>query len=269
MSSDADSFLDVGSVFADQLRQTLIDAVIAWEQSRPRSLQKEIGPSQAGVACARRLAWSMTSNPSANTKGDPLPSIVGTSMHGTMEEVMALANEALGRERWLTETRVLEPIAGTCDLYDKDTRSVIDWKFPGPTAFKKYTTKGPSVEYRSQVHTYGLGYRNLGYEVDKVGIMFIPRAGRLNQSHLWIEDYDQQRALDTAERLKNIRKVSDALELEKYPERAQHIPATPSDSCMFCPWWNPNPRGNRECPGTAGDPNGHLLDLGVPDAGES
>lgn len=261
--SEADRFLDVGSVEHDQIRQALIDAVFAWEANRPRSLQKEIGPSQAGAVCSRRLAWSMTSNKAVNAKSDPLPSIVGTSMHTTMEEVMSLANELLGRERWLMETKVTDPIAGTCDLYDKDTRSVIDWKFPGPSAFKKYSTKGPSVEYRSQVHTYGLGFRNLGYEVSQVGIMFIPRAGRLSQSYLWLEDYDEQMALDTAERLKNIGKVVEGLEVERYPERAQHIPATPSDACVFCPWFNPKPRGPRECPGQMGDPNEYLLNRGA------
>lgn len=260
--SEADRFLDVGSVFGDTLRQELIDAITEWERNRPRSQQKEIGPSGAGAVCSRKLAWSMSSNPHSNGRGDPLPSIVGTSMHATMEDVMAAANEALGRTRWLTETRVEKPIAGTCDLFDTDTHSVIDYKFPGPTAFKRYSTRGPSPEYRSQIHLYGLGYRNLGHEVEHVGIMFIPRAGRLSQAHLFIEDYDEQIAVDVAARLDNIRKVVAGLEIDRYPERAQHVPATPSDACMFCPWFSPNPRGPRECPGQSGDPNAYLLDRG-------
>lgn len=269
--TEADRFLDVGSVDSDRMRQAITDAITDWSDNRPRSLQKEIGPSQAGAACARRLAWSMpseTPNTAVNGRGDPLPSVVGTAVHAVMEEIMAFANQQLGRERWLTETRVLKPIAGTCDLYDRDTRTVIDWKAVGPTALKRYTTKGPSVEYHNQVHLYGLGFRNLGFEVDRVGIMFLPRAGRLSQAHLWMEEYDEQRAVDVAERLENIRSIAEALDVGHHPERGQHIPATPSDGCQFCPFWSPKPRSARECPGPNGDPNAYLLGLGG-ESGES
>lgn len=254
----AEEFLNVDDMFRQELRDELLQAVLDFEKNRPRSLQTEIGPSQAGAVCARRLAWAVTARPGTNGRGDPLPSMVGTSMHRTMEEVMEAHNKALGYERWLTETAVKEPIPGTCDLYDTKTFTVIDWKFPGTTAFKKYSTQGPSPEYREQIHLYGLGNVNLGRRVDNVGIMFIPRAGRLSGSHLFLEPYDEDRAKATAKRLEDIKTVVTGLDIRKHPERANHVPATPSDHCGFCPYWSPNPQGPLECIGMAGDPNEHL-----------
>lgn len=255
---DSDEFLNTDDVDRVELKDTILQAIRDFEANRPRSRQTAIGPSQAGSVCDRLLAWTLTARPGGNGRGDPLPSMIGTSMHRTMEEVMQAHNALLGYDRWLTETAVEEPIAGTCDLYDTDTDTVIDFKFPGATAFKKYSTQGPSPEYRSQVHLYGRGFENLGYPVRRVGILFIPRAGRLSGAHLWVEPYDHERADQTAERLAKLQAAVDVLEIDKYPKRANLIRATPSDHCSFCPYWNPAPTHALECIGMAGDPNAHL-----------
>jgi hypothetical protein len=260
MGSDVDDLLGVDEVDTEELKNLLIGAIIDYERNRPRSLQKEIGPSQAGSVCSRRLALIMSLHGGDGDKGDPLPSMVGTAMHGTMDLVMQFANEKHGWERFLTEKRVERPIAGTCDLYDNETKRVLDWKFPGPTAFAKYrklflAKNNPQHEYREQIHLYGLGYENLGYDVEEVGLIFLPRAGRLRDMHIFLEPFNRKRAEGIGEKIEHIKTVSEALELSQHPERAKHIPATASDACGFCPFWAPVPVGPLDCVGNAGDPN--------------
>lgn len=250
-----DEFLNVESSLADEVRDELIDAIIGYERNRPRSQQKAIGPSEAGAACARRLAFQMAEVPAVNTGGDPLPSIIGTSMHRTMDEVMQWVNETIGRGKWLTETKIQDPIRGTCDLFDTERGIVLDWKFPGPTPFKKYKDlvgrgEPPSPEYDAQLDLYGLGFENLGYTVNFVGDMFIPRAGRLRDAVLYFREYSSEHAREVAKRNENIRKLVDAFDIGAHPDRAQFIPATPSDHCRFCPWFDPMGDGsNGRCCG--------------------
>jgi hypothetical protein len=249
-------FLDLGNLERDEVRQELIDAILDHEHNRPRTLQTHLGPSEAGVKCARRLAYSITGTKGGNVYGEVMPSMTGTALHNTMESVMALRNERLGYERYLTETKVTDPIPGTCDLYDKDRQAVLDWKFPGPTTFKKYCKYGPSPEYHEQLHLYGLGIENLGYPVKMVGDMFIPRGGKLRDAYLFYEPYDRERALGIAKRLEGIRLIAKEFDLVHHPERFKHIPASPSeDGCFFCPFWNPTPRHHRECSGVSADPD--------------
>ena len=237
-----DDFFRIGD--DEIVRDELLQAIVAYERDRPRSKQKAIGPSQAGAACARRLAYQMADTPALNIGGDPLPSIVGVAMHREMQDVMEWENARLGRQKWLIESKVLEPIAGTCDLFDTERGLVVDWKFPGPTMFKHYREakrKGepPSPEYDSQIDLYGLGMENLGYRVNHVGIMFIPRAGRMPDSFMYYREYDHNHAVQVAQRNSNIRKLVDAFDIEHHPERAEYIPRSPSDSCRYCPWFNP------------------------------
>lgn len=185
----------------------------------------------------------MADAPILNRGGDPLPSIVGVAMHKEMEEVMRWVNQRLGYEKWLIEAKVERPIAGTCDLFDTDRGAVIDWKFPGPTMFKKYrerTREGlpPSPEYDSQIDLYGLGMENLGYTVNTVGIMFIPRAGRMMDAFMYHREYNRDNAIRVAHRNDDIRKLVGAFDIENHPERANLIPRTPGDACRYCPYFN-------------------------------
>lgn len=260
-----DDFLDVENSFARELREEIFSAIIHHERHRPRSLQTHLGPSEAGSPCARRLAYSVTGTKSkgGNIYSEVMPSMIGTSMHSTMEKVMGLQNEILGRERWHSEIRVKEPIEGTCDLYDEDTHTVVDWKFLGKSTHDKYSKHGPSVEYHEQVHLYGLGIQNLGYKVENVSIMMFNRNGRLRDAHLWMEPFDAARAQRIADRLFAIEQITKDMEMDKYPYRINLIPATPGDSCFFCPFFNPLADGTNpwECVGTGGNPN-RLIESG-------
>ncbi|ARQ95501.1 exonuclease [Mycobacterium phage Shandong1] len=236
-----------------------------------RSAQRALGPSEVGHPCTRRLATATMDYPRINPESDPLPAWLGTAGHAKFEDAVVLDNERIIDEwlkdreqrctvlrgvtgadpehpvddplyvgRWFSERRVQVSggLAGTCDLYDTWTGTVIDLKFPGATAFSTYKKQGPSPEYKVQAHCYGRGYVNEGFDVKRVAIWFIPRGGTLSSSFVWSEPYDPAVVDQTVERLQNIALALNDLDIDNHPERLALITKTPHN-CMFCPYYSP------------------------------
>ncbi|ASR86340.1 Cas4 family exonuclease [Mycobacterium phage Amohnition] len=236
----------------------------AWS-THARSQQRALGPSEVGHPCTRRLVTATLEYPRINPEGDPLPAWLGTAGHSKYEDAIELDNQRIIDEwlkdreqrctvlrevvdepqyvgRWFSERRVQVSggLAGTCDLYDTWTDTVIDLKFPGATAFSTYKKQGPSPEYKVQAHCYGRGYRNEGFPVKRVAIWFIPRGGTLSASFVWSEAFDDAVVDETVERLQNIALVLNDLDIEAHPERLALVPKTPHN-CMFCPFFVTKP----------------------------
>ncbi|QFG09447.1 exonuclease [Mycobacterium phage Yuna] len=242
----------------------------SWAQ-HGRSLQRALGPSEVGHPCVRRLATATMAYPRVNPEGDPLPAWLGTAGHTKFEDAVDLDNQRIIDEwiadreqrctvlrsvaehgdepqyvgRWFTERRVQVSggLAGTCDLYDTWTGTVIDLKFPGATkfqAYKKADQRGvladEAPEYQVQAHCYGRGYRNEGFAVNRVAIWFIPRGGQLSSSFVWSEPYNDQVVNDTLGKLENIALALHDLDIEDHPERLGLLTRTPHN-CMFCPYF--------------------------------
>jgi hypothetical protein len=235
----------------DPLRDSIVEMVRRRHEATPRHQQVELGPSEVGHPCMRKMAFGIMNVPRANAEYDPLPSILGTAAHTWMESAARLDNERLGRERWLIETRVeVTPgLSGSCDLFDKDTGTVIDYKFPGYTSFTKYL-KDPGPTYRHQTHLYGKGFERLGYEVNTVGIAFFPRTGTLTKMHLWREDYNPEIADAVLAKRDAVLLMLDDFKVEIDPGRYQWFPTAPYD-CIWCPWWRPEPKSPIQCDGKA------------------
>lgn len=233
----------------DELRDTLLAMIRDRDDATPRHQQRELGPSQVSHPCMRRLAYAMLDQPSCNPPFDPLPSIIGTSVHAWLDSAARHANNQLGRLRWMTETRVqvAEGLAGTSDLYDCDTGTVIDWKVVGTTRLRKYR-KDPGPAYKGQVYLYGRGFENLGLPVNRVAIAFVPRGATLHSLHVWSADYDPSVADYVLARRDQTIALIDDLDVEHHPERFDWIPAEPYD-CTFCPWYSTNPVLPLQCSG--------------------
>lgn len=253
------SFFETGE--QDDLLRDLKSFVRYAAANSPRSLQKTLGPSEIGHGCDRRLAYSLArpeddqewTKERSNVpyfKMDPWPSIMGVAGHAWLAEAVAMANQVLGRERWISEHRVtawddVEGGIGTCDLYDTDSESVFDFKINGPTEFKKYVKHGPSPTYKGQVNTYGKGFKEThGRNVRKVGILFIPRAGLLRDAHLWMDDFDEGLADFLHEKVRAVTQVTKALDVRNHPERFQLIPINPGSACQWCKHCTPDPGDN-------------------------
>jgi hypothetical protein len=235
----------------DQLWIDLVDMIAQKGAANPRNLQVELGPSEVGHPCVRKLAYGLMATPACNPGLDPLPSIIGVAMHTWLEGAAQYANEVLGYQRWITERRVqvTEDLFGTADLYDTETHTVIDWKNLGYTSYSKYTKHiGPT--YLHQVMLYGKGYARLGYPVKQVAIAIIPRTGSLRKLHLERIDFDEALADAVIERRNGVIALLDQLDVEHHPERFEWIEKSP-DACVFCDWWRPFPEGPLQCNGEA------------------
>lgn len=248
MTDLADFFSETLPV-EDPLRSDIVKMVRDKAAAHPRHLQVELGPSEVGTPCMRKLAYGMMQVPRCNPEWDCLPSVMGIAGHNWMQEAAEWDNQRLGRQRWLTETRVeIRPdLFGSCDLFDTDSGTVVDYKFLGVTSFVA-KVKDPGPTYKHQVHLYGRGFQKLGYTVNNVAIALFPRAGTLSKMHLWREPYDDAIVDKVLERRDAVIEMCDTFRVEIDPDRYHWIPATP-DQCTFCPQWTPNPRSGIQCKG--------------------
>lgn len=217
----------------------------------PRSLQVALGPSDLGTPCIRRLAYGILDWPKTNADTDPWATIIGKAVHAWMAETYEARNRSLGYERFLVERRVYlpGPVAGSCDLYDRDTRRLIDWKVTGLPNLKKYRANGPGAQYRTQVHEYALGRQLAGDTPEHVAVVFLPRGGRITDLHVWAEPYQPQIAVDAIKRYQATRDALVTVDPEQFPDRWAMFP-TADAHCMWCPFHLPMSSDlSRGCPG--------------------
>lgn len=251
-----------------------------------RSTQRDLGPSEIGHPCDRRLAYKITDAP-RRAYSEPLPAFLGTGGHAALEDaatrwqgqdpdaieaaeqhpfdVQAARRAALapyaGNPRYIAETKVTVPglaDGGTLDLYDNWLRLVIDHKWVGAWSLNKVRREGPPDTYRYQAHTYGLGWHYThGTPPEHVAIAFWPREtsktygtrAALDYLFVWSEPYRPELAARALARVKKIREKAHGMDLSDNPELAGAFDPTPGD-CRFCDWYVPNTADLKKgCPG--------------------
>ena len=223
--------------FDQMLKQQLIKMIMWAENESPRSKQERIGPSEIGSPCDRRIAYKMAGVPAVNTAHDPWPAVVGTAVHSWLEKAVNNFQAGHGIAEWTTEQTVLiDDIEGHSDLYWN--RNVIDWKTAGPNVMKKVKAHGPPDGYVIQAQTYGLGFANMGWPVDRVVLVFLPRCGWLRDMYVWSAPYDEGLAQAAVARPYEIAQEILDLDTFTYPHRWNQIAAAPGDHCGHCPWFN-------------------------------
>ena len=230
----------------------LMYAIKAHIDRAPRSQQVEIGPSEIGHPCARRIGYTLLGQPKVN-HSVKWKAWIGTNVHVGLENMIAAENADLGVERYLTEKTLYvgtlngRPIFGHFDVYDQTTAGVIDWKVPGLRKIKAYKANGPGQQYRVQAHTYGRGWQLRGRPVDWVGIMFLPRDGEFDQAWFWHEPYDEQVAIDGMRRAEGIDLAVKTAGTAALPKLG-----TADAYCTQCPWFRS--RSTDLAKGCPGDP---------------
>lgn len=249
---------DIG---VEQLAADLDAAIEHGIRTQPRSLQRRIGPSEMGIPCDLRIAYRLLGTPECNPTAGRLPwkPFVGTAVHAALQVLLEAAGTRdplydLAGPRYLIEHRVPiaqvggEDIDGSCDLYDRVSCTVLDWKIIGGSQLRRYKADGPGEQYRTQVHLYGYGWRRRGYPVRHVAIYFLPRDQEWRQRHIWSEPYDEQIALGAITRVQGIAALTSALGAGALPLMRRR-----QAWCQFCPWHKP---GATDLPdGCPGDPD--------------
>lgn len=221
---------------ADALKRE-VQALIRWtDANSARSLQRQIGPSEMGDACDRRIAYRLAEVAEVNAAKDPWPAIVGTAIHHWLEGAVSqhqAAKKGGMPAAWQTEIAVHpdEFIKGHSDVYDTRLARVIDWKTAGTDVMKKIRTQGPPASYIYQANIYGLGHEMAGRPVRDIALVFLPRAGWLSGIYVWRDIYRRHLAERMIERVYSLgdRLLSGAKPWE--------IEATPADACGYCPFY--------------------------------
>jgi hypothetical protein len=225
-------------------------ALMRYENSRPRSVQRTLGPSELGTPCDRQIGLKLA-GVQRHERGLPWAPMCGTAVHGLMEQVLQAENERLGRQRWVIEQQVQldDELSGHGDAFDTDWGMVVDWKYSGTTARRKASRRTVpneelvSPEYRTQAHLYGLGHRNAGRDVRFVRLVFLARSHDFAESVEWTEQYDERIAVDAMMRFYGIRDRVLALNASRNPESLKLIEAAPGDACKWCPFQRVTPPG--------------------------
>lgn len=247
-------------LLADELLWIIADALA----NHPRNLQRAIGPSEVGGPCARQIGYKQLGADVVNTAEHNWKAGVGTAVHAMLERVLdgynlMFADSVGGQERFLVEHKVNVgqiggvDIWGSDDVYDRVTATVVDWKTTTPEKLRDYRANGPGPQYRAQAHLYGRGLTAQGYPVDTVMLVFLLRNGRLRDSYVWHEPYDEQVALDAlarAEAIDTVVKAGGTAALALLPT-ADHY-------CTTCPFFKAQSSDLAAgCPGDPGSPAHH------------
>lgn len=201
----------------------------------PRSKQKHIGPSEVGTPCIRRIGYRLLEVEPVNNPDNWLTTI-GTAVHTWLADAYLEENAKHHPARYLVEHRVevADGLAGSVDLYDVERKLVMDWKVVGDNSLRKYRSQGPGDQYRTQVHLYGLGFKNKGYDVEHVAICFLPRGGSLRGLHIWSEPFNEEVARAALDRLSLAKEVTTVAGRQALPL----LPATDAH-CNYCPFFLP------------------------------
>ena len=242
--------------FTARLKQQIMDMVKWAEQQNPRSRQIMIGPSEIGTLCDRRIAYRLAQVPACNTDFDPWAAIVGTAIHSWLDDAVNDWMTAHGSSDWSTETQLIIDrfVKGHADLYSHEHAAVIDYKTVGPDVMKKIRRDGPPLGYQIQTHVYGYGFEQQGHQVERVCLVFLPRAGWLRDMYIWCSDYSRELAVTAMTRIQLIAQQILDLNTLMYPDKWNDIEAVPSNECGFCPYYDPG-RGkdhgadDKGCPG--------------------
>lgn len=214
--------------------------VVRWSSNNShRSKQVALGCSEVGHPCDRRLAYKMAGVDEPNNYTDPWPAVVGTSIHSWMEQAVNDFQHVHGTKRWLTEMEVLPNplVMGHTDLFDLETHTVLDWKFPSPANLKTMRTDGVSSQYMTQVQLYGLGHVNAGRRVERVGIAALGRQGWLKDMFVHTVPFDALLAERAIQRIFDIGDKLISMDVLNNPKGWKEISSKPDRLCNWCPFW--------------------------------
>lgn len=115
----------------------------------------------------------------------------------------------------------------------------------------KHPAAQTSAEYRTQAHLYGLGHALKGRDVRWVRLVLLARSWKFDDSDEWTEAYDPGIAYQAIARYYAIHDLLNSLDVASKPDFIAAVPATPGDSCGFCPFKRPGQPTNWG--GCAGD----------------
>jgi len=205
-----------------------------------RSMQAEIGSSEIGWECDRRIAYRLSGAPVTNP-GDPMAAIFGTGLHLWMAQEFDRFNTR--RFRYLVEYGcTYRDVLGHGDLFDLDTATVTDWKTTTIAKIRSMRRQGVPAGYVVQVQHNAAALAADGWQPQAVALNFFPKDSTLDNSWVWRAVINRQ-LVDTAiDRVNRLRGTDPAT-----------VPASPGRHCAFCAQYDAHTTDlSRSCPATRG-----------------
>ena len=192
------------------MKDFLVDILHTKENSRPRSTQVQIGPSELG-GCRRKVWYRLNDQPETNTNELKLAAIMGTAIHAHIEEALGHADPT-GTKYVVEQTVEFGDMKAHIDLWIPETGDVVDWK----TVKKANLSYFPSTQQRWQVQVYGylLDKSGVGKPVN-VNLVAIARDGDERDIKVHTEPYDPSIAEEALNWLAAIKEATDAPEPER------------------------------------------------------
>jgi hypothetical protein len=221
-----------GQQLANQLRELITQAGI-WS---PRGKQIAIGPSEIGHECSRRLAYKLLDWEKPNESGSSSwAAQVGSAIHNYLAEVFGKL-EGYEVEQ---KVQIRANLSGTIDLYDSVRGLVLDWKTTGFNQLKERRSAGATIQQQVQIQLYGYGKAQMGAPVNKVGLVYLPVSGSLDDMHVELFDYDESVAIKALSRIDDLYTLLSTVDVEQNPQMLTVIPAAASRNCNWCPYFIP------------------------------
>jgi CRISPR/Cas system-associated exonuclease Cas4 (RecB family) len=200
------------------LNEMLVKSLNAFDASRSRSQQVEVGPSSIG-GCRRQVWHELKQTPETNPNTESLAAILGTFIHSGIEK-------SIRREDPFGDNFIIEgefkagDLKGHVDLFIKDIGLVVDWKTTKVKSLRYF----PSKQQRWQVQIYGWLLEQNGHKVNEVALVAIPRDGEMADIRVHKEKYDAPTAEAGIAWLEEIKSLI-----------ASDAPApAPEESLFFC-----------------------------------
>ena len=187
------------------MKDFLVEILHAKENSRSRSKQVQIGPSELG-GCRRKVYFRLHDQHQTNENEMKLAAIMGTAIHSAIEQAIALADPT--GEKYVVEQEVeWGDMKAHIDLWIPETGDVVDWK----TVKKGNLNYFPSTQQRWQVQVYGylLEKSGKGKPVN-VNLVAIPRDGDERDIKVHSEPYDATIAEEALNWLAAIKEATEA-----------------------------------------------------------
>ena len=171
-------------------KELLLGVLRDKDAKRSRSVQTQVGPSEIG-GCARKVWYRLNDQPATNDNELKLAAIMGTAIHGAIEEAITELDPK-GEKYWVETEVEYGDMKAHIDLFIPETGAVVDWK----TSKVRNLSYFPSTQQRWQVQLYGYLLEKSGKgKVKTVNLVAIARDGDERDVKVHSEPYDEAIAL--------------------------------------------------------------------------
>lgn len=197
------------------------ELLLAWDQTRPRTQQRELGMSDLG-GCRRRAGYRLAGTEPSN-QGSSIQAVLGTAIHDLIARVR---HEAAKPGELIEHEVTFAGILGHLDHYRDAT--VDDLKTTSAIRLASIKRDGPPRNHRWQVSGYGAGLIAQGHKVRRVGIDYLARD--TGEEWRWETDFDPQVVREALDWVRQVRETP--LEMLN----RDHDPDGPV--CKGCPFFD-------------------------------